>query len=360
MSCVSFLNINYGSCYNDTVYEQIQTAVNAAEHIVVIQADNPDADSLGSALALEHILAPLSKRITLYCGVHIPDYLHFIAGWDRVTTDMPRTFDASIVVDASTYTLLEKLEQSGGLAWVKSRPCIILDHHAVVEKPLDFTDIKLIEPTAASTGEMIFDLSRQLGWPVGTDAAECIMASVLGDTQGLTNELATAATYRLMADLLELGVNRTALEDRRREHAKMPQKIYAYKGELLKRSEFVLDGAVCMVVINQAEINEFSPLYNPAALVHFDMLQVIGVRLAIVFKIYDDGRITAALRAGYGSPVAGKLAEAMGGGGHDYAAGFKITDGRTYETVRHACLEKAAELLDENEALHEKDVQPNN
>jgi phosphoesterase RecJ-like protein len=75
------------------------------------------------------------------------------------------------------------------------------------------------------------------------------------------------------------------------------------------------------------------------------MLQVRGVALAIVIKSYDDGRVTAALRANNGYPVAAKLAEHMGGGGHNYAAGFKITDGRRYDEVKAECIRIASDLL---------------
>jgi nanoRNase/pAp phosphatase (c-di-AMP/oligoRNAs hydrolase) len=83
--------------------------------------------------------------------------------------------------------------------------------------------------------------------------------------------------------------------------------------------------------------------------VQFDMLQVKDVRLSIVFKQYDDGRITAALRANSGNPVAGKLAEHMGGGGHDYASGFKIQDGRPFNEIKSECLRYATELLNQLE-----------
>jgi nanoRNase/pAp phosphatase (c-di-AMP/oligoRNAs hydrolase) len=43
--------------------EKIRETVEAAQKIVVIQADNPDADSLGSALALEHVLGDLRKDV---------------------------------------------------------------------------------------------------------------------------------------------------------------------------------------------------------------------------------------------------------------------------------------------------------
>lgn len=326
--------------------EKISEVIGAAQRIVIIQADNPDADSLGSALALEHILGDLGKNIVLYCGVNVPEYLHYMSGWDRVVDNMPSQFDLSIIVDASTYTLLDRLDKTGELAWVKSKPCVVLDHHATVEKKLDFSDLQIIDEAVASTGELIFHLSVSLGWHISRDAAEHLMSSILGDTQGLTNDLTRSTTYRVMADLTDLGANRPRLEELRREYGKMPEKIYSYKGDLIKKTEFHAGGKIALVHIPQPEINEFSPLYNPAPLVQFDMLQVRGVALAIVLKSYDDGRVTAALRANNGYPVAAKLAEHMGGGGHDYAAGFKITDGRGYADIKTEAIRFASDLLD--------------
>jgi len=335
--------------------EKIRELVDAAQKIVVIQADNPDADSLGSALALEHLLGDLGKQVYLYCGVDIPTYLHYLSGWDRVLPDLPNTFDLGIIVDASTYTLFDQLTQSGQLAWLKNRPSIVLDHHATVERPLDFATAQIIDDQAASTGELIFRVSHELGWAVSAIAAEHLMTSILGDTQGLMNDLTRASTYRVMADLTDLGANRPRLEEQRREYGKMADLIYKYKGRLLERTEFALDGQLAHVTVPQAEINEYSPLYNPGPLVQFDMLQVRGVRLAIVFKQYDSGRITAAIRANNGTPIAGQLAEHLGGGGHDYASGFKVEDGRPFNEVKSECLRYAQELLQQldQEQTHE-------
>lgn len=325
--------------------ETIAELVQNAQKIVVLQANNPDADSLGSALALEHILGDLGKDVYLYCGVDVPTYLRYLDGWDRVLAELPSNFDLSIIVDASTYILFEQLEKANQFGWLKSKPSIVLDHHATVEKPLEFATASIIDSEVASTGELIFNLANHLDWKVNVPAAEHIMSSILGDTQGLMNELTKASTYRVMADLTDLGANRPRLEELRREFGKMVQVIYKYKGTLIDRTEFAADGAIAHVTIPQAEINEFSPLYNPAPLIQFDMLQVKEVRLSIVFKQYDDGRITAALRANSGTPIAGKLAEHMGGGGHDYASGFKITDGRPFNEVKSECLRYATELL---------------
>jgi phosphoesterase RecJ-like protein len=327
--------------------EKIRELVTSAHKIVIIQADNPDADSLGSALALEHILGDLGKEVAMYCGVDIPGYLRYMAGWDRVLPELPSNFDLSIIVDASTYTLFDQLEQRGQLGWLKAKPCVVLDHHATVERPIDFATAQIIDEQAASTGELIFGLAHTLDWTVSAAAAEQLMTSILGDTQGLMNDLTHASTYRVMADLTDLGAHRPTLEEQRREYSKMADVIYKYKGRLLERTEFDLDGRLAHVTVPQDEINEYSPLYNPGPLVQFDMLQVRGIRLAIVFKRYDSGRITAAIRANNGTPIAGQLAERMGGGGHDYASGFKIEDGKPFNEVKSECLRTARELLDQ-------------
>jgi nanoRNase/pAp phosphatase (c-di-AMP/oligoRNAs hydrolase) len=76
-----------------------------------------------------------------------------------------------------------------------------------------------------------------------------------------------------------------------------------------------------------------------------DMLQTAGVLIAIVFKVYADGKITAAIRCNPAAPVGAKLAGHFGGGGHDYASGFKVTDGRAFEALQTDCLDVASELL---------------
>jgi len=102
------------------IEEKIKQLVGDAQRIVIIQADNPDADSIGSSLALEHILGDLGKDVYLYCGVDMPAYLRYMSGWDRVLNELPSNFDLSIIVDASTYTLFDQLEKSGHWGWIKN------------------------------------------------------------------------------------------------------------------------------------------------------------------------------------------------------------------------------------------------
>lgn len=328
-----------------TEIEQIADLVAAAKIVVIIQADNPDADSLGSALALESILGDLGKEPYLYCALDMPDYLKHMPGWDRVNKDLPPQFDLSIIVDTSTITLLEKLDASAQRTWVAKRPCIVLDHHADVPCDIPYATVVLNDAGKVSTSELIFSIAESLQWPMSIPAQEYIMNAILADSLGLASENTTAATYRVMADMVEAGVSRPRLEELRRAINKMAPKIFKYKAELIKRTEFLADGRLAMLVIPQAELNEFSPLYNPGPLIQGDQLQTEGVMLSVVLKSYDNGRITATIRCNHSAPIGAELAKHFGGGGHAYAAGFK-TEGKLLNEIKSECISKASELLD--------------
>ena len=329
--------------------QQIKQIIDDAKIIVIIQADNPDADSLGSALAMEHILGDLGKEPYLYCGVDIPTYLRYLSGWDRVSKELPAKFDASIIVDASTMSLLEQVVVTNQKAALATKPCVILDHHESVDNVVPFATVILNDHSAVSSaGELIYTLAQQLEWPLSVAAQECITTSILGDTQGLSNQLARPQTYRVMADMIEAGVDRPKLEELRREASKMHPEIFKYKAQLIAHTNFSDDGSIATVMVPQVEINQYSPLYNPGPLIQGDMLQTLGVRVAIVFKKYDDGKITAAIRCNPTAGIAAELAKHFGGGGHAYASGFKITDGRSYETIKGDCLAYASQLLGES------------
>ena len=324
--------------------EEIQKILSGAERVVIIQADNPDGDSLASTLALEEILGDMGKRTWLYCGVDIPDYLKHLRGWDRVGKDLPSQFDASIIVDTSAIILLEKLERSRARAWVASKPVIVLDHHAGVTCDIPYATVVLNDEAAVATGGVIYRLADQLGWPLNLQAKTHIVSSILADSLGLSSEGTTPHTYRLMADLIEAGVDRAALEEARRAFSKMPEKIFRYKAELIKRTELLSGGKIAFVDIPHDELIEYSPLYNPAPLIQTDMLQTEGVKVAIVIKHYADGKILGSIRTNSGAAIAAELAEYFGGGGHAYASGFKVTD-KPYEDIRKECIAKATELV---------------
>lgn len=327
--------------------QPIQELLGTAQRIVILQADNPDGDSLGSALALEQILHELGKEPVLYCGVDIPSYLTYLQGWDRVTKDLPPQFDLGIIVDTSADSLFETLGKSGQKGWLRAKPVIVLDHHAT-ENTITYAQV-VCNHTAVATGEVIYELAKQLDWPLNQTAKEMIATAILSDSLGLVTDATTARSVHIIGELMEGGVSLAALETKRRELMRKSPELIKYKGELLQRIEYYAGNRIATVTIPWREIERYSPEYNPSMLVIDEMRGSVGTNVAISFKLYNDGHMTAKIRSNFGYPIAGKLAEHFGGGGHAYASGFKITQSRPFNEVKSECISVASDLLQQLE-----------
>lgn len=329
--------------------EQIEQIVGQAGKVVIVQADNPDADSLASALALEQILGDLGKDTSLYCGVDIPSYLLYISGADRVSSELPKQFDLSIIVDTSSDTLLEQLDKTGAKGWLAAKPSIVIDHHKT--KPTITFASLIVNHPAVATGEIIYEIAQALGWPMNRQTKDLLAMAILSDSLGLSSENTSGRSIHIFAELVEGGVEPAQLENARRQTMRREAELIPYKGQLLQRVEFLDNERIASVTIPQEEIEKYSPLYNPPMLVLDDMRLAKNTQLAVAFKVYTDGKVTAKIRCNFGFGVADKIAEHFGGGGHPYAAGFKIKDGRSYEAIRAEFLKVASQILDDNESL---------
>lgn len=327
------------------IYQSLQELVYNASHIAILQADNPDGDSLGSALALEAILSEMGKRVSMVCAVDIAPHLRYLNGWDRVRKDIPTDVDCAIIVDSSTETLFEYYEKNGQLNWIKSKPIIVIDHHTET-KGISYADVNIIEQ-AVATSEVIYRIARQLNWPLPVDACEMMAMSIMSDSLGLTTDSTSPESFRIMGDLVEMGVSIAKLDQARRELMRKERELLPYKGQLLERVQYDTSGRVASIVIPWNEIEKYSPLYNPSMLVIDDMRMVVGVDVAVAYKVYKDGKITAKIRCNFGKPIGSDLANHFGGGGHPYASGFKLMDGKKkIDEVIAEVNKKAIELLE--------------
>lgn len=310
------------------MFENAKKLIEDAKSIVVIQAENPDGDSLGSATALEEILSELGKKVSLYCPVDIPKYLRYVRGWDRVTSDFDTHADLAIIVDTSADILLSKvLETPGVRSFLETHPVLVLDHHTS-ESTLSF-EHTLLHQDVVATGELLYNFSNASEWEINTQAAENMLVAIMSDSLGLTTQGTTADTFEVASKLVRLGASNNAIEERRREFMKKSPEILAYKGELISRIEYLLDGKLALVHIPWGDIQEYSDQYNPSMLVLDEMRLVEGVQVTCAIKTYPDGKLTGKLRCN--TPVADQVAGYFGGGGHAYAAGFRVYE--DYDTI---------------------------
>lgn len=324
-----------------TEYDNISKLVKNAQNIAIIQAENPDGDSLGSALGLEAILSDRGKFVSLYCPVEIPKYLRYFDGWDRVDTKLDVSSDLFIIVDTASTTLLSKiLEITQYNDILKTKPVLVLDHHSEALPDLPFGH-ELFLDDASSTGEVIYKICESLGWKINQDSAENLLGAILSDTLGLSTPSVKPITYFAAGNLSKLGASSAKIEEKRREFMKKAPEILKYKGELIERIEYFLDGKLALVHIPWEEIREYSDKYNPSVLVIDEMRLVEGVEICVAIKTYPDGKLTGKVRTN--TPVAAEVAGFFGGGGHQYAAGFRVYE--DYDTILRELLNCVDSIL---------------
>ncbi len=336
------------------MYDTVKQRVDEAQRIIVIQPENPDADSLGTATALEEILGDLGKTVTLFCAIDMPKYLHYIEGWSRVIKDFDGKYDLAIIVDTAAEALLVKtLETAGVRHFFETHPVLVFDHHnderedETDDSSLSFPHEFILDENAAATSELVYAIATELEWPVSSIAAENMLASILGDTLGLATPSVTIHTLETVVGLVKCGAHPATIEAKRREYMRKPADILAYKGELIERIEYRCDGRLALVHIPWEDIAQYSDRYNPSILVLDEMRLVEGVDVAIAIKTYPDQKLTGKIRANI--PICDTIAGFFGGGGHSYSAGFKIYE--DYEpTINElvATVDKALKEYDEH------------
>ena len=208
------------------MYQKFTEFISGKKSICVIQAENPDGDSLGSAIALDYLLK--DQEVSLYCPIDIPKYLHYFEDWSRVTNDFDFRADGYIIVDTAATVLLSKLLEDTAIRnRLYTAPVLAIDHHET-EDDLDFPHESIIEVKPACA-EVVYEIAKASEMEIAKPAAEAIMSGILSDTLGLTSTSVTARTFEIMAELTELDANISELEEKRREFMKKSPRILDYK-----------------------------------------------------------------------------------------------------------------------------------
>ena len=317
--------------------------IESAKNVVVIQAENPDGDSIGSALALEEILGDMGKEVSLHCPVEIPKYLRYISGWDRISTDFDTHADMAIIVDTVSKVLMSKtLDVPASQNFLEKHPVVVFDHHASVEPDLPFEFEPIIDDSIA-TAVGIYKVCTDNDWAINSVAATSLFIAIQSDSLGLSTENVTAETFKICGELVALGANPAQVEAGRRELMKKSAEVLEYKGRLLERIDYHLDGRLALVHIPWEEIEEYSDKYNPTMLVLDEMRLVTGVEVAIGIKTYPDEKLTGKLRSNI--PVCDQIAGYFGGGGHPYASGFRIYE--KYDDFIPELIDAVSKVLEE-------------
>jgi phosphoesterase RecJ-like protein len=277
----------------------------------------PDGDALGSMLALGLALRKLGKTVVASWGSDpfaAPKLYAFLPGLDllRPPDEFPAEPKVMATFDAGSIERLGTLDVNAR----KAEELIVVDHHVSND---NFGTTNLIDPEAAASGVLVYELLMRMGVPLDHDVAVNLYTAILTDTGSFKYRNTTPNVHQIAAHLLQYDIHHDDIA--RIVYDTHPVGFLRVAGVALERAEIIPDASMIWTWVSREDLERFGiGLEDTEALI--DILRTADTaEVACVMKQGPDGVYKASLRS-KGNANVGAVAEALGGGGHAFAAGF--------------------------------------
>lgn len=289
--------------------------------VLLVTHVRPDADGLGSQLALADALTAMGKTPRVVIPSRLPPRYQFLDP-DRTAVqqfrppgDEFRAVDAVVVMDTGTWN---QLDEFGPFLRSLAVPKAVVDHHRTQD---DLGAQRFVDVTAEATGRLTYEIVRALGVPVSKRAAHLMFMALALDTGWFRHPNTTAATFALAAELVALGADPTPLYEQLYECAPVARLRLA--GLALSRLQTRAGGLIAYTEVYLADYVETGAVPGDTEdLINYPR-SVDGVEVALLFIEQAEGGTKVSFRARSRVDVS-KLAERFGGGGHKLASGARV------------------------------------
>lgn len=289
------------------------------DDFVVCGHVSPDGDCLGSQLALTAALRRLGKRVTCVLVKDEPveaNLLRVLDGaQDLVFAGAYKGAPGAFVgVDVPTR---ERIGEAACALLDQAPFSFTIDHHAV---DTTMCDMVYVDPDAASTTMLIWELAGYLGVERAGAVANCCYTGLVTDTGRFQYQNTDERCMSLAAEMVAAGANPASVSRevfQNRTYASMRLEATA-----IMRAEFSEDGATALGYLTREDFARFGAQKSDAEPVIDALRRIEDVRVACMLREQEDC-IRGSLRAKDDTDVSA-IARTFGGGGHVAAAGFTL------------------------------------
>jgi len=312
-------------------------ALRAAQRPFIIAHIAPDGDCLGAALGLYWGLRQLGKQPTVACGDAVPGSFAFLPGSEvLVHAAPPNHHDLILAIDASDLARLGTIYDP---AVFGERPLVNIDHHVTNQY---FGNVNWVEPSAASTSEMIYMLLSALGVAFDPVIATCLLTGIVTDTLGFRTTSTKPELLEIAAALMRAGASLTSIIERA-FNTKTLASLRLW-GKVLERLQ--TEGEIIWSENTRAMRQECGAALGDASGAVGFLLGAREAHVSVLFVERDDGDIEVGIRARPGHDIS-QVALNLGGGGHPQAAGCVLKGDLTQ--IKARVLDEIRRSLDGHE-----------
>lgn len=292
-----------------------------ANNIVMIGHKNPDGDAVGSTSALSGVLRGMGKETHIIFPNGCPEYLSWIDGvQDAIIYENDKEKADAVLAKAGLVVMLDfnalsRLDELGDA--IPDIPMAMIDHHPFpdLDTPLLFSDTSV-----SSTCELLTSLLYEMGFEeyITKDAGTALFVGIMTDTGRFNHNSSNPQTYRMVANLLERGVDKDAVFERIFDcFSETRMRLMGYI--MHEKMQIFREQGISIITLSLEEKERFNCQPGDAeGFVNYP-LSIVGVERSIFLQEYDD-KIRMSFRS-KDIPVNDIAAEHFNGGGHAKAAG---------------------------------------
>lgn len=299
-------------------FKFLENKIKSYSHIVVYRHSSPDFDAYGSQMGIvTWIKDNFKDKDVHFVGEALADLVpSFFPYPEKLPEEWYHQKHLAITCDISDFPRLDGKEHLQYAAEV-----IKIDHHPRSETGKDFGTFQIVYPDRPAASELIalFALSRSRKYVLSKQAATYLFIGLVGDTGRFMYQDCDGATFRIAADLLDTGVDKTAIYNKMYETDERRLGILRY---LLSNYRITPKGT-CYYVLTQEALDTLKMSVDEGNLFINTFRNVKGVKvIASITFDKERGHYRVSLRS-LGVHLA-SVAALFDGGGHDFAAGCKL------------------------------------
>lgn len=307
--------------------QAVQELLATPKKIAIIPHRGPDGDAMGSTLALYHFLLKNNHQPVVMAPNEFPDFLAWLPGSETVEVyEKERVKCTAILNEAELVFTLDfnALHRTGEMETVLKTltvPFIMIDHH---QKPDDYATVMYSDTQFGSTCEMIYNFITYLGQKSSIDKtiATCIYTGILTDSGSFRFPKTTGNTHRIVADLIDLGVENTVIPTLLFDNSSYNR--LQLLGRALQNMQLIPEKQTSYITLTQAELNEFHFVKGDTEGIVNYGLSIKGIVFSAIFIENQEEKIIKISFRSQGDFDVNEFARNhFNGGGHINAAGGK-------------------------------------
>lgn len=328
--------------------EEIKPLLESPKKVVITMHQKPDADAMGSSLAMYHYLRQKGHEVAVISPTNFPDFLKWMPGSEQVL-DFESMQEKALVALEGIELLFcldfNALYRTKAMApYLEPLKCIkiLIDHHL---EPHPTFDYGVSDTAASSTAQLVYETLYKLGEEqyITTEIAQCIYAGTMTDTGSFRFASTSARVHRMVADLLDRGLKHELIHQAIYDNF-LENRLRFIGHSLLHRMEVFYEYNTAMMAIPYADLKRFDlQTGDTEGLVNF-LLSIQGIKMAALI-IDRREEIKLSFRSKGDFDVNTFARKYFEGGGH-----FNASGGRSSDSLERT-VQRFVTAVEENEDL---------